>query len=83
MVSGGLMNGTPTPGHSALIWPASSSNFTGVGVPFINPRSPRARQWSEGSLTAQSRYPDFIFKQHYRAHPTAHIHSNRDLSTSA
>jgi hypothetical protein len=52
----GFINGTPTPGKLEEEPGQISVVCTGVGVPFINPRSPRARQWSEGTLTEHDRW---------------------------
>jgi hypothetical protein len=43
----GIMNGTPTPSKLEEEPGQIRAQWTGVGVPFIIPRSPRARQWSE------------------------------------
>jgi hypothetical protein len=37
MGDGGIMNGTPTPGHTTMVLPLLTSNASGVGVPFIIP----------------------------------------------
>jgi hypothetical protein len=52
----GIINGTPTPGKLEEEPGQISAEWTGVGVPFIIPCSPRARQWSEETLTEHDRW---------------------------
>ena len=53
----GIINGTPTPVQLEEEPGQINAQWTGVRVPFIIPRSPRARQWSEGTLTEHDRCP--------------------------
>jgi hypothetical protein len=41
MGDGGIMNGTPTPGHTTMVLPLFTCNASGVGVPFIIPSAHR------------------------------------------